>query len=80
MVRCFWPKIGHGAPMRSVSHSPGLQHGVLEVLAQKVRVATGDGTAGLESVLLDSLRHLHEKLGHLYRYVPVQGTLAVYKI
>lgn len=49
--------------------SPSLQHGVLEVLAQEVGVAAGDGAAGLESVLLDSLSHFHEKLGHLPAHI-----------
>lgn len=44
---------------------PGLQHGVLEELAQEVRVAPGDGSAWLELFLLHGLRHPHEKLRHL---------------
>ena len=42
-----------------------LQHDVFEVLAQEIAVAAGDGLAGLELLLLDCLRHLHEELRHL---------------
>ena len=43
---------------------PGLQHGVLEVLAEEERVAAGDGHAGSEFLLDDRLGHFHEELGH----------------
>mmetsp|Transcript_3769 Transcript_3769/g.9144 ORF Transcript_3769/g.9144 Transcript_3769/m.9144 type:complete len:326 (+) Transcript_3769:1850-2827(+) len=43
----------------------GVDHGVLEVLAQKVGVAPGDGGTWLELALLGGLGHLHKELRHL---------------
>lgn len=46
--------------------SPSLEHGILEILAEKVRITARYGQAWLEVPLLDSLGHLHEELSHLY--------------
>ena len=42
-----------------------LQHGVLEVFAQKKGVASRDTHARGEFLLDDRFGHFHEKLGHL---------------
>ena len=43
----------------------GLHHGVLQVLAEEVRVTARDGPASLELPFLERRRHLHEELRHL---------------
>lgn len=53
------------APPAIVRLSPGLKHGILEVLAQEIRVAPGYGGPRLQLLLFYRLRHSHEKLRHL---------------